>query len=124
MLTLSLTWMLVSTAVSPAGPALGVERLADDTSLASLYAAREKAWRDYFANSPDLARTLPADFVGIEAGDSLWDDLAETLAAAKASASRGIRLTALRFPRNRVERYGNVAVIHSRYEAELEGPDG
>ena len=27
----------------------------------------------------------------------------------------------LRFPRNRVERYGHVAVIHSRYEAVLEG---
>ncbi|HEX9892487.1 MAG TPA: hypothetical protein VGA78_01130 [Gemmatimonadales bacterium] len=98
----------------------GVAQPATDTSLTALYAAREKVWRDYFANGPDLAKTLPPGFLGIGAGDTAWADRASTLAGAKASAGRGTRLVALRFPRNRVERHGDVAIIHSRYEAELE----
>jgi hypothetical protein len=86
-----------------------------------LYAAREKAWRDFFGNTDGLARAIPPDFIGIAAGDTGWSDRPATLAQSRASIARGTRLVSLRFPRNRVERYGNVAVIHSRYEAVLEG---
>jgi hypothetical protein len=95
-----------------------------DTSRASLFAARERVWRDYFGNGADLPRVLTADFVGIQAGDTTWTDRAATLAGARESAERGSRLVSLQFPRNVVERYGNVAIVHSRYLAELDGPDG
>lgn len=95
-----------------------------DTTEASLLAAREAVWRDYFAHGPNLAATLPSDFVAIQAGDTTWDDRAGTLASSKASVAGGGKLTALRFPRNRIERYGPIAIIHSRYEAVLEGPSG
>lgn len=94
-----------------------------DTTEASLLRAREAVWRDWFANGPNLAVTLPADFVSIHAGDSIWTDKAATLASSRASAAEK-RLVSLRFPRNKIERYGHVAVIHSRYEAVLEGTKG
>ena len=93
-------------------------------SDSSLYAAREAVWRAYFANSPDLADALTADFVGIATADSVWRDRSATLAEAKASAEHGTRLVELRFPRNVLHRYGNVAVIHSRYDAVLAEPTG
>lgn len=96
---------------------------AADTTEASLLRARETVWRDWFANGPNLAVTLPADFVSIHAGDSIWTDKAATLASSRAAAAEK-RLVSLRFPRNKIERYGHVAVIHSRYEAVLEGTKG
>ena len=96
-------------------------RMPSDTSL---FAAREAVWRDFFAASPALAEELPADFVAMQARDSAWADRARTLAQARASAAAGTRLVSLRFPRNLVQRYGNVAIIHSRYEMTLERPAG
>jgi hypothetical protein len=95
-----------------------------DTSEASWLRAREAVWRDYFANSPNLTVTLPDNFVAMSAGDSTWRNKAAALASAKASAAEGVKLVSLRFPRNKVERYGPVALIYSRYEAILEGPNG
>jgi hypothetical protein len=95
-----------------------------DTTEASLLRAREAVWRDWFANGPNLAVTLPADFVSIHAGDSTWTDKAGTMASSRASVAEGRKLVSLRFPRNKIERYGLVAVIHSRYEAILDGPKG
>jgi Domain of unknown function (DUF4440) len=104
--------------VALASAALGQQSTTPSDS--SLFAAREAVWRDYFANGPDLATALPDNFVAINTADSLWEDRAATLAGARASVARGTRLTELRFPRNVVQRYGNVAIIHSRYEAVLE----
>jgi hypothetical protein len=95
-----------------------------DTTEASLLRAREAVWRDWFANGPNLAVTLPAEFVSIHAGDSTWTDKAGTMASSRASVAEGLKLVSLRFPRNKIERYGHVAVIHSRYEAVLDGPKG
>jgi hypothetical protein len=90
----------------------------------SLLAAREAVWRDWFAGAPRLAETLTSDFIGIQAGDSTWSDQAATIAASRASAASGVKLVSLEFPKNKIERYGPVAVIHSRYRAVLEGPQG
>ena len=46
-----------------ASAALGQQSTAP--SDASLFAAREAVWRDYFANGPDLATALPENFIGI-----------------------------------------------------------
>lgn len=89
----------------------------------SLLAAREAVWRDWFAAAPGLAEALPADFVALNPGDSLWADRAATLASAAASAADGVRLLELRFPREVVQRHGEVAVVHSRYEAVLQRGD-
>jgi hypothetical protein len=95
-----------------------------EPSEASLLAAREAVWRDFFANAPTLEAVLPANFVALYAGDSTWQDKAAVLAASRGSATGGTKLVSLRFPRNKIERVGPVALIYSRYEMELEGPDG
>jgi hypothetical protein len=92
-----------------------------DTSLAALYAAREQVWRDFFSDPEGLARALPPEFVAVATGDTVWEDREATLARSRASVRGGTRLVSLSFPHNRVQRYGNVAVIHSRYEMVLEG---
>lgn len=97
---------------------------AADTSEASLLKAREAVWRDYFANAPTLATALPDNFISLGAGDSTWRDKAAVLAGSRASAAEGRKLVSLRFPRNKIERYGPVAVIYSRYEMVLDGPMG
>jgi hypothetical protein len=97
---------------------------AGEPSEASLLAARDAVWHDWFAAAPGLAATLPADFIGIQGGDSAWADRETTLAESRASAASGVRLVTLEFPRNRIERYGPVAIVHSRYRAVLEGPKG
>jgi len=109
-------------ALAPVAPAAAQQTA--DTTEASLLRARETVWRDYFANTPDLAVKLPAEFISIHSGDSTWRDRAATLESARASAASGRKLVSLHFPRNKIERYGLVAVIHSRYEAVLEGPEG
>jgi hypothetical protein len=93
-------------------------------SDSSLLAAREAVWRDFFAASPRLAATLPENFVALQTGDTAWDGRTQTLEDSKASAARGVRLTALRFPRNVIQRYDNVAILHSRYELELQEKAG
>jgi len=122
-----MSWIRIVVAgciVGCGGPGIGRAQQRPDTSQASLFAAREAVWRDYFANGPDLAAALPPDFIAIQAGDSTWGGRERTLAGSRASAASGVKLTSLSFPRNRVERYGDVAIIHSRYEAVLEGPNG
>ena len=109
-------------ATAPLAPA--AEQQTADTTQASLLREREAVWRDFFASTPDLAVKLPPEFVSIHSGDSTWRDRAATLELARASAASGRKLVSLQFPRNKIERYGAVAVIHSRYEAVLEGPDG
>jgi hypothetical protein len=109
-------------ALAPLAPAAAQQPA--DTTEASLLRARDKVWRDYFASTPDLALTLPAEFVSIHSGDSTWGNRTATLESARASAASGRKLVSLHFPRNKIERYGPVAVIHSRYQAELDGPDG
>jgi hypothetical protein len=120
-LPLRLLGPLVAGAVTAGGlaPAAPTEQAAVPSD-SSLFAARAALWRDYFANAPDLAAALPENFVAINEGDSVWTGRAATLAEAKASAARGTRLTALSFPENTVQRYGSVAIIHSRYDAVLE----
>jgi hypothetical protein len=97
---------------------------AADTSEASLLKAREAVWRDFYANAPTLATALPANFIAMGAGDSTWQDKAAALAASRAAAAAGMKLISVRFPRNKIERYGPVAVIYSRYETVVEGPNG
>lgn len=104
-------------------PSRGAAQAAD-TSDASLLKAREAVWRDFYANAPTLASVLPPNFIALGAGDSTWQDKATALAASRASAAGGVKLISVRFPRNKIERYGPVAVIYSRYETVVEGPNG
>jgi hypothetical protein len=90
----------------------------------SLLAAREAAWRDYFSAGKNLATVLPPDFVAIHSGDTATDTRTKTLEGSKSSAASGLQLVRLSFPRNIIQRHGNVAVVHSRYDGTLRDAKG
>lgn len=78
-----------------------------------LLKVREAVWRDWFAgNRSALLAILPADFVGIGAGDGPFRSRAETIADAEGFAAAGGKLTDLRFTDNRIQRHGDVRIIY------------
>lgn len=82
----------------------------------SLLAAREAAWRDWFGAGPGLEKVLPPNFVAIYPNDSLPSYRQKTLDGSRASHASGRAMASLKFPKDVIQRHGNVAVLHSRYE--------
>src|SRR4029077_12368400 len=66
-----------------------------------------------------LEQLLPSDVVAISS-DTTWHDRAAVFAAAQACAQSGAKLVRLAFPRTEQQVFGNVAILYSRYEFELE----
>ncbi len=104
---------------------------ADKTSLslrslspalrAELLAAREAIWRAWFAN--DRARVeelLPQHVIAINNGDTTWQDRRAVLASAEIFARDGGKLVRLAFPRTEFQVYGDVAILYSLFELEIE----
>lgn len=88
---------------------------------ADLMSAREAVWRAWFANdTTQLRELLPEDLVAINADEDHWHDLPSTLEGAAAFRADGGRLIALEFPRTKVQRYGDVAILYSLYRLEME----
>jgi hypothetical protein len=80
-------------------------------------AAREAAWRSYFAgDTKTLGDLLPPEFIGINMGDVPFSDRASELEGAKSFAARGGRLVRLAFPETRAQRFGDVVVLYGRFE--------
>jgi len=82
---------------------------------------RDAVWQAWFTNDRSrLERLLPQDVVGINNGDTTWHDRAAVLAAADEFAKSGGKLIRLTFPRTEQQVFGDVAILYSRYELELE----
>lgn len=78
-----------------------------------LLRVREAVWRDWFSgNRKALLEILPADFVGIGAGDGPFLSRAETIADSEGFVAAGNKLTDLRFSDNRIQGLGNVRIIY------------
>jgi len=93
----------------------------DDGRLARLLPDRDAIWQAWFSNdSTRLEQLLPQDIVAINNGDTTWQDRAAVLAAADAFAKSGGKLVRLTFPRTEQQVFGDVAILYSRYELELE----
>lgn len=93
----------------------------DDGRLARLLPDREAVWQAWFTNDRSrLERLLPQDVVAINNGDTTWQDRAAVLAAADAFAKSGGKLIRVTFPRTEQQVFGDVAILYSRYELELE----
>ena len=91
-----------------------------DPRLARLLADREAVWRAWFENDQQrLVQLLPSDVVAI-GNDTTWQNRAAVLAAAQAFAQSGTKLVRLDFPRTEQQVFGDVAILYSRYEFELE----
>lgn len=105
-------------ATSPTSPAPAPAPAPDPD--AELLAARESAWRAYFAGDVATLRALlPPSFIGLDMGPGPFVDLAETLAGAASFRARGGRLVRLAFPETRAQRHGDVVVLYGRFEVVL-----
>jgi ketosteroid isomerase-like protein len=102
-------------------PASG-SRLAAATSIdPEVLAAREAAWRAYFAGDVKaLGAMLPEEFIGIGMNEAPFAGRAKTLEDALAFRERGGRLLRLSFPETQAQRFGDVVVLYGRFEIVLQ----
>jgi len=91
----------------------------DSAATAELLRARERIWRAWFANdSVELARLLPPATVAAEGGG--WEDRAAIVAGSRGFAASGGKLVRIQFFDTDIVSYGSVAVVHSRFELDLD----
>ena len=92
----------------------------DSSATGELLKARDGIWRAWFANdTAELARLLPPAVVAAE-GPNGWEDRAAIVAGSHAFAASGGKLVRIQFFDTDIVSYGNVAVVHSRFELELD----
>jgi hypothetical protein len=86
-----------------------------------LLKAREAVWRSWFANDASTLRELvPPGTIVISAGEPQWKHQSEVLQSAVDFQAQGGRLVRLEFPRTEVQRFGEVAILYSKYIVETE----
>jgi ketosteroid isomerase-like protein len=92
----------------------------DSAAKAELLDARERIWRAWFANdSAELARLLPPAAVAAE-GENGWEDRAAIVTGSQRFAASGGKLVRIRFFDTEIVSYGNVAILHARFELETD----
>lgn len=92
----------------------------DSTTKADLFSARERIWRAWFANdSTELARLLPPAVVAAE-GENAWEDRAAILNGSRGFAASGGKLVRIQFYDTEITHYGNIAILHARFELEID----
>jgi ketosteroid isomerase-like protein len=84
-------------------------------SDASLLAAREAVWRHFFANADSLAADLTDDFIAMGDESPEPSNKRQTVNASRGTIAAGVSLASLAFPRNTIQRYGDVAIIYGQY---------
>ena len=98
---------------------------ASSGNVGELLAVRESVWRQWFsADRKALLQILPADFVGISAGDSPFRNREEAIKDAEGFVAGGNTLTDLRFSENHIQTVGNATVIYCRFSFTVKGKDG
>ncbi len=102
--------------------AADAQRSATPTDRAArLFADRERVWHAWFANNATrLEQLLAPTVVAINDGDTAWQDRAAILATAREFARGGGKLVRLAFPRTETQVFGDVAILYSQYELEIE----
>lgn len=96
-----------------------------DPRLSRLLADREAIWQAWFTNDQQkLEQLLPSDVVAINSGDTTWQGRAAVIAAAKSFAQSGQKFVRVTFPRTEQQVFGDVAILYSRYEVELQQKNG
>lgn len=99
---------------------LTTEKLTSDDQKA-LVEARRSVWEAWFrGDQAAIERLMPAESVVADPHDSTWADRREIVRRAVEFAKTGGKLTELRFPHNRIQIYGPVAVLLIDYELSFE----
>ena len=108
---------MLAAVLAPAPSAVSAGAAIDPEVLA----AREAAWRAYFAGDVKiLGDLLPEEFIGISMDDDPFSDRTQTLDGARAFRERGGRLVRLEFPETQAQRFGDVVVLYGRYEVVIQ----
>ena len=106
--------------LAQAPPSRSMRVALDSTATADLLKARDRIWRAWFANdSAELARLLPSAVVAAE-GANGWEDRATIIAGSKGFAASGGKLMRIQFFDTDIVSYGTIAIVHSRFELELD----
>jgi ketosteroid isomerase-like protein len=98
---------------------------ASSANVGDLLAVRERVWRQWFAGDRKaLMDILPADFVGISAGDSPFRNREEAIKDSEGFVAAGNTLADLRFSDNHIQTIGNATIIYCRFSFTVQGKDG
>ena len=88
---------------------------------AAILADRVAVWEAWFSgDEARLAALLPAELMTFDPHDPAFGTRADQLAGARAFHASGGKLVHLAFPRTDFQAYGDVAVLATTYEYELE----
>ena len=88
---------------------------------ANLLQVREAVWRSWFANDSNaLKKLVPPETIVISSGESKWKHQAEILQSAAQFQADGGKLVRLEFPQTETQRFGDVAILYSKYIVETE----
>jgi hypothetical protein len=94
---------------------------ANPDNRGQLLKVREAVWRSWFANDASTLRELvPPGTIVISAGEPLWKDQSEVLQSAVDFQAQGGKLVRLEFPHTEIQRFGEVAILYSKYIVETE----
>jgi len=113
--------MLAGVLMAVLAPLTGLPAAAGGQQPDDLLQAREAVWRAWFAGDvPTLERLVPEDTIVVGAGDEDFESQAEVIADSKKFHEGGGKLIRLEFPVTKVQRFGDVAILYSRYVYEIE----
>lgn len=88
---------------------------------ADLLAVREAVWRSWFAGDIQaLKKLVPENTIAINSGEEKWQNQTEIFEEATQFHASGGKLIRLEFPRTEIQRFGNVAVLYSKFQYEIE----
>jgi len=100
---------------------LTLRSYAQPTDDAELLRSRETVWRAWFADDHKaLEQLVPEGTIVISAGEKKWKNRDDVLRSATDFKASGGKLILLNFPRTEVQHFGDVAILWSSYELELE----
>jgi hypothetical protein len=86
-----------------------------------LLQTREAVWRAWFAGDiPALEKLVPSDTIVVGEGDHDFQSQADVIADSRKFHEDGGKLIRLEFPATKIQRFGDVAILYSRYVFEIE----
>jgi hypothetical protein len=99
----------------------GFNAAAASADHSDLLKTRELVWRAWFAgDTKTLAELLPSDTIAISTGSQHWDTQPEIIKSAAEFHAQGGRLLRLEFKDTKIQKYGDAAMLYTRYLYEIQ----